>query len=113
MYVSDDLDVMFERKKEMLIFKGEWIWKWWVHTGKKNEVQWTRLKECESLTWDYQAHGWPDNVKGPSPIAYKDKNIIPHEMTLDDIKSLVQAFGDATRRAIEAGFDVSSPLPCP
>ncbi|KAM0148649.1 hypothetical protein ACHAQE_009123 [Botrytis cinerea] len=51
------------------------------------------------------AHGWPDNVKGPSPIAYKDKNIIPHEMTLDDIKSLVQAFGDATRRAIEAGFD--------
>ncbi|KAK6609462.1 NADH:flavin oxidoreductase NADH oxidase [Botrytis cinerea] len=43
------------------------------------------------------AHGWPDNVKGPKHH--------PHEMTLDDIKSLVQAFGDATRRAIEAGFD--------
>ncbi|TGO12783.1 hypothetical protein BTUL_0082g00270 [Botrytis tulipae] len=51
------------------------------------------------------AHGWPDDVKGPSPIAYKDKNIIPHEMTRDDIKSLVEAFGDAAKRAIEAGFD--------
>ncbi|KAF7940414.1 uncharacterized protein EAE98_000541 [Botrytis deweyae] len=51
------------------------------------------------------AHGWPDNVMAPSAIAYKDKNIIPHEMTRDDIKSLVNAFGDATKRAIEAGFD--------
>ncbi|TGO64609.1 hypothetical protein BCON_0006g00090 [Botryotinia convoluta] len=51
------------------------------------------------------AHGWPDSVMAPSAIAYKDKNIIPHEMTRDDIKSLVNAFGDATKRAIEAGFD--------
>ncbi|KAF7898996.1 uncharacterized protein EAF01_008209 [Botrytis porri] len=58
--------------------------------------------ENEGLT---PAHGWPDNVMAPSPIAYKDKNIIPHEMTRDDIKSLVNAFGDATKRAIEAGFD--------
>ncbi|TGO22412.1 hypothetical protein BPAE_0169g00190 [Botrytis paeoniae] len=58
--------------------------------------------EDEGLT---PAHGWPDKVMAPSAIAYKDKNIIPHEMTRDDIESLVNAFGDATKRAIEAGFD--------
>ncbi|OJJ81743.1 NADH:flavin oxidoreductase/NADH oxidase [Aspergillus glaucus CBS 516.65] len=51
------------------------------------------------------ANGWPDDVYGPSAIAYKDKNLIPHEMSRDEIRSLVQAWGDATKRAVQTGFD--------
>ncbi|ESZ95160.1 NADPH dehydrogenase [Sclerotinia borealis F-4128] len=51
------------------------------------------------------AHGWPDNVVAPSPLAYEDKNIIPREMTRDEIKPLVDAWGEATKRAVQAGFD--------
>ncbi|TGO68402.1 hypothetical protein BOTNAR_0025g00340 [Botryotinia narcissicola] len=77
-----------------------------AHAGRKASTvaPWLSMSRGPAAV-SKNAHGWPDNVKGPSPIAYKDKNIIPHEMTRDDIKSLVEAFGDAAKRAIEAGFD--------
>ncbi|KAI2635182.1 NADPH dehydrogenase [Xylaria nigripes] len=49
--------------------------------------------------------GWGDNVWGPSAIKFEDTYPSPKEMSLDDIKAVVQGFKDATRRAIEAGFD--------
>ncbi|THV53863.1 hypothetical protein BGAL_0040g00240 [Botrytis galanthina] len=77
-----------------------------AHAGRKASTvaPWLSMSRGPAAV-SKNAHGWPDNVKGPSPIAYKDKNIIPHEMTRDDIKSLVEAFGDAAKRAIEARFD--------
>lgn len=59
-----------------------------------------------------QRHGWPDNVVAPSAIAFKDKNIIPRELSYDEIQSLVVAWGEAVKRAVRAGFDVClHPLP--
>ncbi|KAF7595948.1 hypothetical protein BBP40_004094 [Aspergillus hancockii] len=49
--------------------------------------------------------GWPGDVVGPSPIAYKDKNIIPRELTKIEIQTLTKAWGEATQRAVKAGFD--------
>ena len=41
-----------------------------------------------------------------SAVAAEQKGaIVPRGMTEDEIKQTIQAFGDATRRAIEAGFD--------
>lgn len=54
-----------------------------------------------------QANGWPDEVVAPSAIAYKDKNIIPQELSRERIQALVDAWGSATKRAVQAGFDVS------
>ncbi|KAH8424483.1 NADH:flavin oxidoreductase/NADH oxidase [Aspergillus melleus] len=51
------------------------------------------------------AGGWPDNVVAPSAVAYKDKNVIPHEMSRDEIHSLVEEWGEATKRAVQCGFD--------
>lgn len=51
------------------------------------------------------ANGWPDEVVAPSAIAYKDKNIIPQELSRERIQALVDAWGSATKRAVQAGFD--------
>lgn len=50
--------------------------------------------------------GWSDNVWSASaiPVA-EDDFAMPKEMTKEDIKELLQAFKDAARRAIDAGFD--------
>ncbi|CAK44043.1 uncharacterized protein An01g11390 [Aspergillus niger] len=52
-----------------------------------------------------QRHGWPDDVVAPSAIAFKDKNIIPRELSHGEIRSLVEAWGEAVKRAVRAGFD--------
>lgn len=56
-----------------------------------------------------QRHGWPDDVVAPSAIAFKDKNIIPRELSHGEIRSLVEAWGEAVKRAVRAGFDVCLP----
>jgi len=48
--------------------------------------------------------GWP--VVGPSPIPFADGYPVPHELTAEEIQELVQAFADAARRALAAGFQV-------
>jgi NADPH2 dehydrogenase len=41
----------------------------------------------------------------PSPIAFNDEYGTPHQMTMDDIKRVIQLFAEASGRAIQAGFD--------
>ena len=50
--------------------------------------------------------GWPDNVWGPSAIPFSEFYPQPKEMTKAQIGELVQAYADASKRAIAAGFDV-------
>ncbi|MHA1277308.1 MAG: NADH:flavin oxidoreductase [Candidatus Helarchaeota archaeon] len=42
----------------------------------------------------------------PSPILYKPTNKIPKELSKVDIEQLIVKFGEAGRRAYEAGFDM-------
>lgn len=48
--------------------------------------------------------GW--QTVAPSAFAFKQDEPAPLEMSTDEIKKLVKDFGDATRRAVEAGFEV-------
>ena len=45
------------------------------------------------------------SVVAPSPIPCPVKQEMPKELSIDEIKELVEAFGQAARRAKEAGFD--------
>ncbi|WP_425057867.1 NADH oxidase [Sporomusa carbonis] len=45
------------------------------------------------------------SVVAPSPIPCPVKQEMPKELSVDEIKELVEAFGQAARRAKEAGFD--------
>ena len=48
--------------------------------------------------------GW--ETVAPSKIPYGEGERIPHELTIPEIKNLVQNFIEATRRSLEAGFDL-------
>ena len=48
--------------------------------------------------------GW--ETVAPSKIPYAEGERIPHELTIPEIKKLVEDFKDATRRSLEAGFDL-------
>ncbi|RJX24711.1 MAG: NADH:flavin oxidoreductase/NADH oxidase [Acholeplasma sp.] len=45
-------------------------------------------------------------VIGPSAVAYGGDYGVPKEMTIEDIKEVIQAFKDAARRADQAGYDL-------
>lgn len=48
--------------------------------------------------------GW--ETVAPSKIPYSEEERIPHELTVEEIKKLVQDFQDSARRALEADFDL-------
>jgi len=48
--------------------------------------------------------GW--ETVAPSPIPYDENERIPHELTVEEIRNLVQSFKDAAIRAVSAGFDL-------
>ena len=48
--------------------------------------------------------GW--ETVAPSNIPYGEGERIPHELSVSEIKNLVESFKDAAKRAIDAGFDV-------
>ena len=45
------------------------------------------------------------DVVAPSPLAYSSKLLIPRELSIEDIKTLVGRFADAAVRSKQAGFD--------
>ena len=49
--------------------------------------------------------GWSD-VVAPSAVAFVPEYPMPVALTEDGIAGVVRAFGDAARRAVDAGFDV-------
>ncbi|KAG8820349.1 hypothetical protein FRB91_000819 [Serendipita sp. 411] len=49
--------------------------------------------------------GWPDEVYGPSAIDWSDDYPHAKEITLEGIQKVKDAFVQATKRAIAAGFD--------
>ena len=59
-------------------------------------------------TWENKQisvkEGW--ETIAPSPIPYHLSERIPHELSVKEIKDLVQNFKDAAKRAVDAGFDV-------
>ncbi|MGL6128245.1 NADPH dehydrogenase NamA [Chryseobacterium artocarpi] len=67
-----------------------------VHAGRKGS------------TWNNQQisieEGW--ETVAPSSIPYHPTERIPHALSTDEIKALVQNFKKATQRAVKAGFDV-------
>jgi 2,4-dienoyl-CoA reductase-like NADH-dependent reductase (Old Yellow Enzyme family) len=50
--------------------------------------------------------GWPDKVYGPSDEPWCETMAKPQALTKPQLKKIVQAFADAAKRAVAAGFDV-------
>lgn len=67
-----------------------------AHAGRKAST-WNGLQTSLEEGWQTVA---------PSEIPYKDGERTPHQLSVEEIKGLVQSFRDAAIRAINAGFDL-------
>ncbi|RMZ59430.1 NADPH dehydrogenase NamA [Chryseobacterium nematophagum] len=67
-----------------------------AHAGRKGST-WNNIQISVEEGWETVA---------PSPIPYHPTERIPHVLTIDEIKDIVQHFKEAAKRAIKAGFDV-------
>lgn len=50
--------------------------------------------------------GWPEDVMGASAIRWGEGYAEPREMSLQDIKDVIDGFKDSAKRAVQAGVDV-------
>lgn len=51
-----------------------------------------------------EAHGWQPSA--PSPVPFAEGHPVPHELTVREIRDVVEQFAAATRRALAAGYRV-------
>lgn len=67
------------------------------HSGRKGSTWKTgQIDESEG--------GW--QTVAPSPIAYQPGERAPKELSVDEIKSLIESFAAAAQRAVDTGFDL-------
>ena len=67
-----------------------------AHAGRKAST-WNGVQVSAEEGWQTVA---------PSPIPYKEGERVPHELSLEEIKKIIQDFKNAAIRALEAGFDL-------
>ena len=80
-----------------------------AHAGRKASTvaPWLGRERGKSVVAGKDVGGWPDNVLGPSPIAWSSEGYSkPKQMSVGDIEDVTEAFAAAARRAIQAGVDV-------
>lgn len=73
-----------------------------AHAGRKASMS---APWVGDFTVTPEAGGWTP-VIGPSAIAFDDNYQVPQAMSKDDIKRIQQAFADAAKRSLKAGFKV-------
>ncbi|WP_034671999.1 NADPH dehydrogenase NamA [Epilithonimonas caeni] len=69
-----------------------------AHAGRKGSVS------AETNRQMSLEDGW--ETIAPSPIPFHHSERVPHELSVEEIKNLVEDFRKAAKRAVTAGFDV-------
>lgn len=72
-----------------------------AHSGRKGS---TKKPWQGSGKVEINAGGW--QPVAPSAIAFADNYFTPHELSINEIKQIINAFGEAAKRALTAGFKV-------
>lgn len=67
-----------------------------AHAGRKAST-WNNEPLPKEEAWE---------ILAPSAVPYRPKDIVPKEMSAEDITKLIDDFRSAALRAVEAGFDV-------
>jgi 2,4-dienoyl-CoA reductase-like NADH-dependent reductase (Old Yellow Enzyme family) len=103
---KDDFIVPLKRITELIKRNGAVAGIQLGHSGRKarRSVPWegrVPMAHCPGVD---RGEEW--ELVGPSAIPHDPKYAVPREMTRDDIREVAEAWGEAARRANEAGFDV-------
>jgi 2,4-dienoyl-CoA reductase-like NADH-dependent reductase (Old Yellow Enzyme family) len=76
------------------------------HAGRKVSTK-APWEGFEPLTEADAAHGKPPwSGFAPSPVPVKPGHPVPREMDLADIRGVIDAYVEACRRSLDAGFDI-------
>lgn len=67
-----------------------------AHAGRKAST-WNGVQTNDETSWETVA---------PSEISYKEGERTPHQLTVEEIKNLIESFKNAAVHAVDAGFDV-------
>lgn len=72
-----------------------------AHAGRKAsaEVAWNGGRQIKE-----GPNSWP--TVAPSPVPFHEKDSVPQELSVAEIKKIVEAFAQSARRAHQAGFKV-------
>lgn len=74
-----------------------------AHAGRKASTYAPWKKEDKGVNVPDDQGGW--DVVGPSAIPFSNKHRTPHELSIEEIQDIQEAFRGATIRAREAGFE--------
>ncbi|MCG7222302.1 NADH:flavin oxidoreductase/NADH oxidase [Acinetobacter sp. AG3] len=76
-----------------------------AHAGRKasTEKPWLVKQGKGQIAPDHE-HGW--QTVSASDIAFSPNDIAPHELTIDEIKIIIQDFAQAAIRGVDAGFSL-------
>lgn len=74
-----------------------------AHAGRKASTlpPWKGGKQIEPSR---EGEGW--QTVAPSPIPFDQDDVAPVELTIEEIQAVMNAFTNAAKRAVSAGFDV-------
>jgi 2,4-dienoyl-CoA reductase-like NADH-dependent reductase (Old Yellow Enzyme family) len=75
-----------------------------AHAGRKASTR--RPWEVGPSTVPAGEGGWPEEVRAPSAVPFSDAHALPTAMGAEEIAATVRAFGEAARRAADAGFQM-------
>ena len=101
------LDSQMEPLKRIVEFahsQGQKIGIQLAHAGRKASTVAPWLSPGAIAT--KEAHGWPDNVYGPSAVRETEKLAQPKEMSKSDIEAFKKAWTTSVKRSLAVGFDV-------
>lgn len=73
-----------------------------AHAGRKasTDKPWFSRSQFPPI----HPNGW--QTVAPSPIPFNESDVPPVELSISEIKQLVEAFKEAAKRAVEAGYDI-------
>lgn len=74
------------------------------HAGRKASTVAPWLSKGDTAV--EEVNGWPKDVWAPSAVAFSDTFPHPNALSKEHIQQIKQAFVDAAKRAVQAGFDV-------
>jgi NADPH2 dehydrogenase len=94
-----DLGIWEDRQGEALAQIAEAIHRYGAMAG-------LQLHHTGRKAWRETDGVGPEELVGPSAISFSEGYRVPHELTVEEIHQVVEAFRQGARRAREAGFDV-------
>lgn len=80
-----------------------------AHAGRKASTVAPWLRAAAGELVSREEGGWPDEVVAPSALPFAEGYAVPRELTVEEIRGVVESFKEAAARAVRAGIGEHHP----